>query len=125
MPSTRVRSSTAVVMDGECVEIATGAPVPKGADAVVMVEYTRLISGGVEIQREAKPGSNVAPEGEDIKRGEAVVKAGEVMTPGKIGAVAALGFQRVKVYARAPRRHLLHRQRGHPSGEAVEAGAGL
>ncbi len=89
-----------VVGDGECVEIATGAPVPKGADAVVMVEYTRLIDGGVEVQREAKPGSNVAPEGEDIKKGEAVVKAGEVLTPGRVGAVAALGFSKVKAYAK-------------------------
>lgn len=89
-----------VVEDGECVEIATGAPVPKGADAVVMVEYTMLIDGGVEIQREAKPGSNVAPEGEDIKKGEAVVKAGEALTPGRVGAVAALGFSKVKAYAK-------------------------
>ena len=89
-----------VVGDGECVEIATGAPVPKGADAVVMVEYTRLNGDDVEIQREAKPGSNVAPEGEDIKVGEAVVKAGELLTPGRVGAVAALGFSKVKAYAK-------------------------
>jgi molybdopterin molybdotransferase len=88
------------VSDGECVEIATGAPVPKGADAVVMVEYTRLTSGGVEIQREAKLGSNIAPEGEDIKRGDPVVKASEIITPGKIGAIAALGFSRVKTYVK-------------------------
>jgi molybdenum cofactor synthesis domain-containing protein len=85
---------------GECLEIATGAPVPKGADAVVMVEYTKLHGDTVEIQREAKPGSNVAPEGEDIKKGEAVVKAGEVLTPGRVGAVAALGFSKVKAYAK-------------------------
>lgn len=89
-----------VVGAGECLEIATGAPVPKGADAVVMVEYTKLAGGGVEIGREAKPGSNVAPEGEDIKKGEAVVKADEAMTPGRVGAVAALGFSKVKAYAR-------------------------
>ena len=89
-----------VIGDGECIEIATGAPVPRGADAVVMVEYTKLNGDGVEIQREAKPGSNVAPEGEDIEKGDAVVKAGEVLTPGRIGAVAALGFSKVKAYAR-------------------------
>lgn len=89
-----------VVGAGECVEIATGAPVPRGADAVVMVEYTRLTGDGVEIQRATKPGSNVAPEGEDIKAGEAVVKAGEALTPGRLGAVAALGFTKVRVYAR-------------------------
>jgi molybdopterin molybdotransferase len=89
-----------VIGDGECIEIATGAPVPKGADAVVMIEYTRLASDGVEIQREARTGDNVAPEGEDIKKGEAVVKAGEALTPGRMGAVAALGFSSVKAYAR-------------------------
>jgi len=89
-----------VIDSGECIEIATGAPVPKGADAVIMVEYTRLTGDKVEIQREVKPGDNVAPEGEDIKKGEAVVKVGEVMTPGKVGAIAALGFSNVKAYAR-------------------------
>lgn len=88
-----------VIGDGECVEIATGAPVPKGADAVVMVEYTKPSNNLVEIQREARLGDNIAPEGEDIKKGEAVVKTGEVLTPGKIGAVAALGFSKVKAYA--------------------------
>ncbi|OGD58065.1 hypothetical protein A3K78_00385 [Candidatus Bathyarchaeota archaeon RBG_13_52_12] len=86
--------------DGECMEIATGAPVPKGADAVVMVEYTKLSDNMVEIQREARLGDNIAPEGEDIKKGEVVVKVGEVLTPGKIGAAAALGFSKVKAYAK-------------------------
>jgi molybdenum cofactor synthesis domain-containing protein len=88
-----------VVGEGECLEIATGAPVPNGADAVVMVEYTKLAGDVVEIQRTAKPGSNIAPEGEDIKKGEVVVKAGEILTPGRLGAVAALGFTKVRVYA--------------------------
>ncbi len=89
-----------VIGAGECVEIATGAPVPQGADAVVMVEYTKIVGDGVEIQKPAKPGSNVAPEGEDIKRGETVVKGGEALTPGRLGAIAALGFTKVRVYAK-------------------------
>ena len=89
-----------VVGAGECLEIATGAPVPNGADAVVMVEYTKLAGDVVEIQRTAKPGSNIAPEGEDIKKGEVVVKAGEILTPGRLGAVAALGFTKVRIYER-------------------------
>jgi molybdenum cofactor synthesis domain-containing protein len=89
-----------VIGDGECIEIATGAPVPKGADAVVMVEYTKLAGDGVEIKREARVGDNIALEGEDIKKGETVVKTGEFLTPGRLGAVAALGFSRVKAYAR-------------------------
>ncbi len=89
-----------VIGDGECIEIATGAPVPKGADAVVMVEYTRIAGDGVEIHREARAGDNVAPEGEDIKKGEVVVKVGEVLTPGRLGAVAALGFSKIRAYAK-------------------------
>ena len=88
-----------VIGDNECMEIATGAPVPKGADAVVMVEYTELSGKMVEIHKEARLGDNIAPEGEDIKKGEAVVKLDEVLTPGKIGAIAALGFFKVKAYA--------------------------
>ena len=89
-----------IIRDGECIEIATGAPVPKGADAVVMVEYTRLAGDGIEIHRESRTGDNIAPEGEDIKKGETVVKANETLTPGMLGAIAALGFQNVKTYAK-------------------------
>jgi molybdopterin molybdotransferase len=89
-----------IVGDGECVEIATGAPLPNGADAVVMVEYTRLEEDRVEIQKEARPGSNVAPEGEDIKKGEVVVKEGEQLTAGRVGAIAALGISSVKAYGK-------------------------
>jgi molybdopterin molybdotransferase len=89
-----------VIGEGECVEIATGAPVPKGTDAVVMVEYTRLIGDGVEIQKETRPGSNIAPEGEDIKKGEVVVKEGELLTAGRVGAVAALGILSLRAYMR-------------------------
>jgi len=89
-----------VVGVGECLEIATGAPVPRGTDAVVMVEYTKLEGDSVEIQKTAKPGLNVALEGEDIKKGEHVVKAGEVLTPGRLGAAAALGLTKVQVYSK-------------------------
>ena len=87
-----------VIEQGECVQVATGCPVPKGSDAVVMVEYTRLDGERVEIQRPAYPGANISPEGEDIKVGEAVVKAGEVLTPAKVGALAALNVEVVGVY---------------------------
>jgi len=88
------------VRDGECIQIATGSPLPKGTDAVVMVEYTRLSGNTVEIMREASLGENVADEGEDIKRGEIVVRASEVLTPGRLGAAAALGLATLKVYAK-------------------------
>ncbi len=87
-----------MIEQGECVQVATGCPVPKGSDAVVMVEYTKLDGEHVEIQRPAYPGANISPEGEDIKTGETVVKAGEVLTPAKVGALAALNVENVQVY---------------------------
>ena len=87
-----------MIEQGECVQVATGCPIPKGSDAVVMVEYTKLDGEHVEIQRPAYPGANISPEGEDIKTGEAVVKAGEVLTPAKVGALAALNVEVVGVY---------------------------
>jgi molybdopterin molybdotransferase len=89
-----------IVAEGECVEIATGSPLPIGADAVVMVEYTRVSGNIVDIVREAKLGKNIEHEGEDIKSGEIVVKACEILDPGKIGAAAALGLTSLKVYAK-------------------------
>jgi molybdenum cofactor synthesis domain-containing protein len=89
-----------IVGDGECIEIATGSPLPKGADSVIMVEYTKLAGNIVEIMRAAKPDDNIEHEGEDIKTGEIVVKAGDVLTAGKIGAAAALGVTSLKVYAK-------------------------
>lgn len=88
------------VGDAECIEIATGSPLPKGADAVVMVEYTRLSGKTVEVIREARLGDNITPEGKDIKAGEVVVRGGEVLSPGRIGALAALGIASVQVYAK-------------------------
>ena len=89
-----------VVKPGECIEIATGSPLPKGADAIVMVEDTKLTGKIVEIFKAVKPWDNLAPEGEDIKRGDVVVKAGDYLSPGKVGAAAALGISRVEVFAR-------------------------
>jgi len=88
------------VKQGECLEIATGSPLPKGADAVVMVEDTKLTGDMVEIRKAAKQWDNIAPEGEDIKKGEIAVKAGEYLTPGKVGAAAALGYSKLKIYSR-------------------------
>jgi len=88
------------VGSGECVQVATGSRVPQGSDAVVMVEYTRLDGDRVEVHRPAYPGANISPEAEDIREGEAVVKMGELLTPGKLGALAALGVDSVEVYVR-------------------------
>lgn len=85
---------------GECVQVATGCQIPRGSDAVVMVEYTKIDGDHIEVQKPEYPGANISPEGEDIKEGEVVIEAGESLTPGKVGVLAALGIEGVGVYAR-------------------------
>ena len=89
-----------ILKSGECIEIATGSPIPKGADAVIMVEDTKNIQDLVDIYKELKPWDNMAPEGEDIKKGEIAVKAGYYLNPGRIGAAAALGYSKLIVYGK-------------------------
>jgi molybdopterin molybdotransferase len=89
------------VMDGQCIEISTGAPMPDGADAVVMVEETDSDSGAaVSVFAEMHPGQNVGARGADIQAGQVVVAAGETLNSSRIGALAALGLSSVTVYER-------------------------
>jgi len=85
---------------GEAVQIATGCPIPRGADSVVMVEFTKEENGIVEVQRPLYPGANVAPRGEDLEEGAIALKAGVHLTPSKVGVLAALGRTAAKVYAK-------------------------
>ena len=89
-----------IVGEGECVQVATGSPVPEGSDAVVMVEYTKLDGDYVEIQKPAYPSANTSPVGEDIKTGDTVIEAGETLTPAKVGALAALNRVTIRVYGK-------------------------
>ena len=88
------------VGDGECIEISTGAPMPDGADAVVMVEETDADGDVVQIFAEVQPQQNVGRRGADIKAGQIVVAAGETLNSSRIGAVAAVGVPQVDVYER-------------------------
>ena len=86
---------------GECIEIATGAPLPPGADAVVIVEETDgEASGSVRVFSPVGPGQNIGRQGADIRRGDRVLAKGTFLTPSRVGAVAALGLAQVRVYAR-------------------------
>ncbi len=85
---------------GQCIQIATGAKMPAGADAVVMVEDTDKEGDQVKIMRAASPRSHVSDKGEDIKRGELVLSKGVVLDPGKIGVLASQGMKRVPVYGK-------------------------
>ena len=97
---------------GECVEIMTGAPVPAGADAVVMVEYTTGQDGRIEVQRRADQGENVVPRGSEARAGEQLLAAGRRIGYGEIAMMAAVGKQAVRVY-RQPRVAIL------PTGDEV------
>ena len=86
---------------GECIEIATGAPMPPGADAVVIIEDTDgEASGAVRVFAGMTPGQNIGPQGADIRRGQHVLQAGTTLTPSRVGAMAALGMAEAAVYAR-------------------------
>jgi molybdopterin molybdotransferase len=91
---------TKKVAGGECIEIATGAPMPAGADAVVMVEETERAGEDVRVMTPVYPGQHVGRRGADITAGRAVVEAGTVLNPSRVGAVAACGVVELEVYAR-------------------------
>jgi len=83
---------------GETAAIATGAPVPQGANAVVMIENTkRLETGDVEIYSPVAPGENVSQVGEDVKQGTVVLERGRRLKPPDLGLLVALGRKTVSV----------------------------
>ena len=86
---------------GECIEIATGAPMPDGADAVVMVEETERDDDHVRVLTPVYPRQHVGRRAADIAAGQIVVAAGQVFNPSRVGAVAATGIVEVDVFARS------------------------
>jgi molybdopterin molybdotransferase len=89
---------TRAVEPGTAIEIATGAPMPQGADAVVMVEETEKAGDDVRVQTPVYPRQNVGRQGADITVGQTVITRGDVFNPSRIGALAALGIADVEVY---------------------------
>lgn len=88
---------------GEAMRIFTGAPMPEGADAVVMVERTRRLDSGeaVEIAAAVDVGDHVREAGEDLRAGEPVFAAGDEITPARLGVLASLGVAEVRAYPRS------------------------
>jgi molybdopterin biosynthesis enzyme len=78
-------------------QVWTGNPIPKGADAVVMIENTQKRDDGIKVWKQLAPNENVSRIGEDIKKGEIVAKAGVRLNPYHLGLLAALGKTQVKV----------------------------
>jgi molybdenum cofactor synthesis domain-containing protein len=94
--------ATRSVGAGECIQIATGAPMPQGADAVVMVEETERVgeSDEVRILTPVYPRQHVGRRAADIAAGQPVLATGDVLNPSRIGALAAVGTLDVEVFAR-------------------------
>ena len=90
----------ATVEPGSCVEISTGAVLPRGADAVAMVERTDRDGEDVLVRTAVAPGDRVMFAGADIAAGERALGPGTVLTPREIGLLSAIGVDRVPVRAK-------------------------
>ncbi len=110
---------TKAIAPGECAEIATGAPMPDGANAVVMVEETERAGDSARVFTPVYPHQHVGRRGADLKTGDVVVARGTLLTPARVGALAAAGLGEVDVYAR-PRVAILS-----TGNEVAEPGAPL
>lgn len=78
-------------------QVWTGNPLPKGADAVVMLEHTQIRDGKLEVWVQLAKGGNVSKKGEDVKKGEKIISGGARLTPYHLALLAALGHREVKV----------------------------
>jgi len=94
------KDSDILISSGEAARIMTGAPVPKGADAVVMVEYTEEREGMIHITRSATTGENVVPTGSEAQQGSTLASKGALLTEAAIAIAASIGKVQLQVFAR-------------------------
>jgi molybdopterin molybdotransferase len=94
------RPASRGLLAGEAMGIATGAPVPAGADAVIPLEYVVDHGNSIEIGERVQGGANVRPQGGDLRAGEVVVPAGARLGPAQLGALAAAGIADISSTAR-------------------------
>jgi molybdopterin molybdotransferase len=95
-------SDDVTVAPGQAASIMTGAPLPPGADAVVMVEYTSQTGTSIEITRSVKTGENFVPRGAEARQGQTLLKKGTRLGHAAIALAASVGKQKLKVF-RKPR----------------------
>src|SRR5438876_10823225 len=95
------RVTQKVVGTGQATLIMTGAPIPSGADAVVMIERTRRLDAAcVKIDGAVSPGQNILPQAKEMRRGEVVLMAGARLRPQEVGLLALVGRLEVVVHPR-------------------------
>ena len=89
------------IKKGEAAKIATGGMLPQGADAVVMIEHVQQIDEKmIEVMKPVAPGENVIQAGEDVKKGDLILRKGHSLRPQDVGALAGLGITEIFVYER-------------------------
>jgi molybdopterin molybdotransferase len=99
-PKTLVLTESEEVGENEAKQIWTGNALQKGADAVIMLEYTRRVNGKIDIWKPVTPGENVSKRGEDIIKGQVALKAGTRLKSHHLGLLGALGEAYVNVVRR-------------------------
>lgn len=107
---------------GQCVRIMTGAPLPGGADTVVMQEHVRRVAERIVIDARHRVGDNVRGAGEDIRAGDVVLKTGRRLIPADIGLIASLGIAGVRVFRRLRVAFFTTGDELKPVGEALAPG---
>jgi len=90
-----------VVGPGEAARIMTGAVIPEGADAIIMVELTSAVDETVTVQQPVPVGNHIRSAGDDIESGDVVFEAGTVLTAGHLGVLCSLGRREVLAHPRA------------------------
>ncbi len=88
------------VESGEAVEVATGSPLPIGANAVIPVEYTKVEGDRIVVFKTASPGENIVYTGSDIAMGELVLRRGTIIREREVALLAALGLKKIRVFKR-------------------------
>ena len=85
---------------GQCIRVTTGAPLPMGSDAVAMKEDTELLDGRIRFRAGVAPGQHVRRAGEDVRAGDCILAAGDVLSPAALSLAVAVGGERLRVHRR-------------------------
>ena len=91
-------ASNKTIDPNEAIVIATGAPIPEGANAVIMKEYTETVGDEVILSSQVTPGENVSPKAEDIKKGSVILSPKTFIRYQELGLIASAGYSEVEVY---------------------------
>jgi len=96
-PKTFQLTNTDNISENKAKQVWTGNPLPKGADAVIMLEHTRVMKGKIEVIAALTPGENVSKRGEDVRKGDVAVESGTRLQAHHVGLLAALGISHFDV----------------------------